>query len=57
MGLPRTWFIVVDDERAAVAVLAAAPEHRMEGIDRLAGALRHRQATEQRADVEADCCS
>jgi hypothetical protein len=46
----------VDDERTAVAVLAAAPEYRMEGIDRLAGELRHSEATEQRADVEAEFC-
>ena len=57
MGLARAWFAApVDDERAAVAVLAAAPEHRMEGIDRLPGQLRHGQATQQRADVEANCC-
>jgi hypothetical protein len=37
MGLARARLAAVDDERAAVAVMAAAPEHGVEGIDRLAG--------------------
>jgi hypothetical protein len=52
--LTGTRLAAVNDECAAVAVLAAAPQHRLEGIDRLAGQLRDGQAAEQWADVQAD---
>jgi len=46
----------VNDGRASVAVLATAPKHGLECIDRLTGQRRDRQAAEQWAYVQADRC-